>query len=606
MPAPAELMRRFVADSLYDVLLAQAGPCRANLLLRALPEDTGISAAVARQVLEGDPRFVEQGGRLGLRIRDSLAGMNLKSAVEALVADRGAPLPIALAAACLAGANGREPDYYDGILRHAAAERTIICAAGEALVPLDWVLFPEGDDEADVLFYSDLEADPLLEALRPACAPDSLRGATPLATAANVVAAAPQPVPNRLLGFFVYRLHPGAFDPLALLQAMLADPRFVALPGLAWTGQEARAWIAAELAEADSRASLSRMPEVDLDQLLAAPLPAEHPGYYIADDDLEGIYELLQASTRPVTVADLLAEVIELAPDHPDYIAAAHSVRTLLVDDPQCMPLGLTRFLGPAGVPAWTREVPAALRPVLSADPADVVLRTEGLRPGLAERLADPYWQDFGDEAPAVSRADRSADETAFALLPHHCAAGALPLRAMDADLFAGRGATIEPMVLVAPGGLETTAWVNHDLGLLLGLGPVVARHQLASGSIITVSSTDVSGRYCLSLSGTDAHMAITGERAAELAALAARPQVSAGSTLDLLQQIMAAHPSGVRFERIVAEISAVRRVTRLQLASLLSYYQVFRPRDTRGDDWVLVPGASGIVTGKDKHVVTQ
>jgi hypothetical protein len=66
----------------------------------------------------------------------------------------------------------------------------------------------------------------------------------------------------------------------------------------------------------------------------------------------------------------------------------------------------------------------------------------------------------------------------------------------------------------------------------------------------------------------------------------------------------MAAHPSGVRFERLLAETNAIRRVTRLQLASLLSYYQAFRPRDARGDDWLLVPDAAGIVTGKDKHVI--
>lgn len=605
MPSADEIMRRLVADALYDALMTRPGSLAIGTLVRALPDTMPLSADFARQVIEADPRFVCEGARCDLAIRQSIAGANLKSVIERLAQDRGAPVPIGPAASLLAAVNQRETGYYLQVLRAAASESGLAHAVDDALVPLDWLLVPEGDNEDDVLFYSGLDADPLLAQLLPICSPETLRAATPRETAANLLRAAQRPVPNRLLDFLVYRLHPQAFDARELLSQMLADPTFYAMPGLCWVCGVDRSQVAAALAEADQHSAALRSQVRELARLLDEPLPPEHPGYFISDAHIDALYELIQTSTRPVEVADILAEILELPPDHPNYLAAAHSVRILLADDPQIMPLGYTCFIGSAGVPAWARELPAGVLPTSPISAQDVILRPEGLRPGLADRLADPYWEDFGDPGPEVARADLASSETTFTLLAHHCATGALKLRAMDQRLFGDSELDPRPISLIGPGGLEVTVWLNVERGMLIGLKPLLDRHHWASGTLLTLSQADAPARFYVSSPGEDPEVTLSDQRLAELAALLAPSAGAPPSTFALLQAILASYPDGARFERLLADISAVRRVSRLQLASLLSYYQVFRPRDQRGDDWVLVPDAQGVVAGKDKHLVT-
>jgi hypothetical protein len=344
---PADYARRALGDALFEVMLRRTGPTPACIVLRALPESLHVAPQAARGVLEQDPRFSVQQGKFDLLARGTLTGSNFNRSVEALIADLGRPIPIPEVADFMAGLGGHDSAYYTELLSRLIRKAEVFCEVDGKVIPRSWLLFPEGDSEDDVLFYCDLDGNEEIAALRSRCSAEGLRGANCLETAVNLVRAARQPISNRVLGFFVYRLHPADFDPLELLRGMLAEERLYAEPGLYWVPGDVRAGITAALELLNKQAGTAeKAAGPNLDELLAEELPPDHPGYFIDDDNLALVYEIMNVSTQPVTVLELVTEVLGLTPDSPHFLAAAHSVRALLRDDPNILEVGPTTFAG--------------------------------------------------------------------------------------------------------------------------------------------------------------------------------------------------------------------------------------------------------------------
>ncbi len=597
--------RREVGDALYEVLLRSPGPTRASLVLHSLPATVGVGPAAARQILESDPRFIAGEGRYDIRDRAQLAGQNFNTALAHTIVQAGSPVDIPAVCTFFAGATHRPASYYADLIAQLVARGEHFHACDNRVLPHSWLLIPEGDNEDDVVFYCDLAGNAELARLGPRCRAESLRGATPLDTAVQVIAAAGEPVSNRSLGFLVYRLHPEEYDALDLLTRMLHDERLYAAPELMWEPGAVRPAIREALTAMD-RAAAATEPAlaVDLAPILAEPLPPDHQGYFIEDDDLQAIYELVQRTTQPISVGDLLTEILELGPQDSQFVAAAHSVHDLLRNDPTLLSVGPLAFLGPAGVPAWVREVPAALVPVPGTAGEDVILAEAGLRPGLADKVHDPFLEDVGDDDVTVDHTIETAEETFYLLSEPHFSAGTMKLRRMDVGFFG----------IATPVGLieardaraeEYRVWVNTETGLLFGLKELYTASRLGPGSLVAITPGERPGAFLFVSGGEDDAAAIPAPRLAQLRALAA---TSAGNSLfALMRELMAAHPGGVRFETLHAELNVVRRTTRLQLASLLSYYQCFRPKDGQGDSWGYAPEAvaAGAVPTKERFVIS-
>ena len=600
--------RRRIGDALYETMLRQPGPARASLVLRALPQDLGVASAAARDVLDTDPRFILRDGRHDLKARAETPGAGFNASIERILTELGRPPDVSDIAAFFASATDHDAQYYENLIARLLEREALFFAVDGKLLPASWLLIPEGDDEDDVLFYCDLDTDEELAQFRPSCADDSLRTDTPLDTAVNVVTAAGAPIRNRILGFFVYRLHPDEFDPFGLLSAMLRDERVYATPELRWVSGEIQPQVEAALAELDrSAVAHEPAPAVDLEPILAKPLPPDHPGYFIQDDDLRMIYELVNTSKQPVSVAELLFEVLELSPDASDLVPAAHSVRDLLHHDPAILDVGPATFLGPAGIPQWVKQIPEGLIPVPGKPGEDVILMEEGLRPGLADRVHDPFLEDVGDDDVIVDDDVTTSDETFYTLPFAHRAAGTMKLRRMDLDFF-GLEAPIAPVKMVDEDGEEHQVWVNTETRLLLGLQDLYAKLELTLGALIAITPGEGPGQFNFVAAGEDDASAVEETRLQQLIALRENPDTAGKSLFELIRELMRADPEGARFEMLHAELNVIRRTTRLQLASLLSYYQCFRPKDSQGDDWAYAQDAvaAGAIPTKEKFVITS
>ncbi len=606
MQPARDYARRQVADRLYEVLMRRPGPTRTTVLLRSLPPE--ISVGLAGELVATDERFVRDEATVDLAIRAGLRGVNLKTAVQRVAADYGNPPAIGDLASLLASAGDRPASYYSELLETLVTQRDALCAAEGKVVPVEWLLFPEGDTDEDVLWYCELDDDAELAALRSVCQDEGLRGDTPVQTAANVVAAAGVAVSNRVLGFFVHRLHRAEFDPVALLAGLMQEERVYRGPLLTWSPGEVRQGVAAELAAlkaayADEVATTG----VDLGPILAEPLPPDHPGFYIEDEALDEVYDILKSSPHPVTVSELLADVLHLIPEDTRFVPAAHSVWGLLLNDPGVIAQDYDTVIGPGAAPEWVRRVPVELQPVYSDRPGDVLLKDEGLGVGLADRVRDPYLEDVGEITRRVTEDMITVDETFYTLPVHHFVAGTMKLRRMDAQLFRMREPII-PFVVVDPEGDRHQAWANTELGLLLGLREVYESLGLQPGSLLQISAGEVPGEWVFEPVGEDEETALSAERREQLAEMAEVLFSSEAGLYEMIRAIMSDHPEGMSFEKLCAEVNTVRRTTRLQVASILSYYSCFGPADGDGDVWLFDAAAvaEGPIAEKRRFVIIK
>ncbi len=607
MGTAAEYARRRLGDALYEVMLYQTGPTRASFILHELPRSSGFTAAAAREALETDPRFAEADGRFDLVIRDKVSGQNFNSAVVAVLEDLGRAAPEGALAAFFGGLTHRDADYYTQLFQRLSERGDVLALLDGRVISIDWLLFPDGENEDDVLFFCNLEGNEELQLYRPFLSDESLRGETPLETAVNMVSAAGDEISNRILGFFVYRLHPQEFDPLALLRDMLADERVFAAPGLRWLPGEVREQVDQEVKKLNQAARGSEpvpVLDVDLATLLNEPLPADHPGYYIEDNDLTMIYQVVHESPEPVSIEKLLFDVLELFPDDADFLPAAHSIYGLLHEDPSIIDVDLVSFAGRAALPAWVHEVPEVLIPRVSS-PQDVVLSLEGLDNGLAAKIHDAYHEDVMDDDVVVTADMKTVDETVYTLPPHHLEAGTMRLRKMDRSMFRVSEAAA-PAKFMDSEGNAVSAWINADTNLILGLGDLYANLGVQAGDVISITAGEEAMEFVVEPAGEDESWGLTPQRLTELQQMRTQAQADGWSLFKALCEVMTAFPEGMEFDAAFGQVNVIKRATRLQVASLLSYYLCFRPADETGEAWIFAPRAvnAGTVQTKNRYII--
>ncbi|HEX8834145.1 MAG TPA: hypothetical protein VF719_08085, partial [Abditibacteriaceae bacterium] len=119
--------------------------------------------------------------------------------------------------------------------------------------------------------------------------------------------------------------------------------------------------------------------------------------------------------------------------------------------------------------------------------------------------------------------------------------------------------------------------------GLIYGLGDWLATRIPQSGGALEF--TRLGNEVQLRIAKTDRRFYIDDPRVAVLEDLQERSAYL--SLFDLLQTIMAEHPTGAELETIWAEVNVVRRTSKRLVASVLSAYHCFYPKQ-RGPQQIL------------------
>jgi hypothetical protein len=142
-------------------------------------------------------------------------------------------------------------------------------------------------------------------------------------------------------------------------------------------------------------------------------------------------------------------------------------------------------------------------------------------------------------------------------------------------------------MTLEYAEGERHVVWIDNEVGLLHGLGNWYTEYVPGPGAIIRLAPTSDRLRLKLIYDGEadqDAH--IDEARLKQLLALRDAAQKSEMGMYEIVSSLLQHHESGARFETLVAEANVVRRTTKRLVASTLSNYHCFRPKDEKSGVW--------------------
>jgi hypothetical protein len=140
---------------------------------------------------------------------------------------------------------------------------------------------------------------------------------------------------------------------------------------------------------------------------------------------------------------------------------------------------------------------------------------------------------------------------------------------------------------LVAPDGSRFDAWVNNRLGLLFGLKDWYEATLPWVGGLFTIERGSQPDEYRITHDGgVEPLMDIPMERLSQLLQLRAEAASEALPTSEVLLRILKAHPEGIPFATLFAEVNVVRRLRRAQLASALSGQRYFQQMQGQPGIW--------------------
>ncbi|MGD9496107.1 MAG: hypothetical protein AB7Y46_07340 [Armatimonadota bacterium] len=576
MQADREFALRYLGDCLYGAILGQAGAARPANLVRTLPHGVRIGVALIRRVLEDDPRFVEVAGRFDLADRETLRHRPFGGAVHALLSAYGRPMPMDLMVSALARLRGGAPDYFRKLLEDYLSSRDDVRCVDEHVLSDEWFLVLEGEDEEAVLFYNELEADEELRELWRQCQQMDLRKRDPALTAAHILETFARPLRPKPLAFLTWVHHPQIFEPVEFVREVLRRDDIVAAVGH-WMSRGQLQALHEELHTRSDALSGEgeETPQVSVAAVLAAGRPTTP--HKLSEEDRANILAVLRAAQVPVGVDELVIDPLEIRPDQRKFTAALHAVNDMLEAEPDLLRVSPGRFMSRAAIPDWVDEVPEPLRPARTGDEEDILLELEALPGDLLDAVLDPVYEDICCDVEVELPPDlATADRTEYPLLHHHYVMGTMFVRAMDQTLFAGDAPIA--LLLMRHGEADVyPAWLNRKLRLLFGLARWYRRFLPPSGGVFAISRTEDPDAYLLEYDGRTApELSPSEQRMGELERKRERVSHRPISTRDLMVELLAEHAQGLSFNALWAEMNAVRRTSRWQIASLLAFYPCF------------------------------
>lgn len=584
-----QLVRRYLADALCDALFRLPGPARLSDVIAALPSAARMSDATAVEVMGTDPRFAPCETRWDLSHRQDLGERPLGGALELILQAYGRPLPEPLLVAELCLSKQGDPEEFRALLARLLRGSRDVGYDGECYYLSRWLVNTSASEEQRLLYLNGLDHDEVFQKAQKKLLAAGIKGRTPLDTAEAVLKAYSGGLDNRALGLVLWRHHGDRFEAVEVLGAMLGDERFLALSGPQWVGAtQARAL---EKAAAKLRGAPDEPPEaVDVHAVLQVA-PAQR--LRLSEDETRAVLHFAGRSRQPVTVDEVLQDVLKLRPKQRNFGPAAHAVEDLLSSDLRLARLQRGQYISRQAVPDWVRSVPETLVPeVLALGPRevspDVVLPLEELDPDLRDVVRSPFYEDQGE--PDVAVGDESAESTQMPIAYHHYRLGTAKLRLGDRRLFNVPG-PITMVTLHSPDETAFPVWVNTETRLLYGLLPWYQEWLHPTGSLLTIRRLpERVGAYALEYNGeTDSGTYVGRERFTQLLELGERLRRRRAFRLEIVTELLGHSDKGLSFDQLWAQVNLIARSTRLQVASLLSHYPQFRLAG--GGRWALDAG---------------
>ena len=580
MATDRDLALRYLGGCLNGAILGQAGAVRPSDLVRSLPRGMRLSVALLRQVLPDDPRFEQLAGRFDIASRAAIKSRPFGGAVEALLADYGRPMPTALMVNALARIRGGSPEYFTDLLDRYAASRTDVIYLADHVVDAEWILSLDEDDEQRVLFFNRLDRDEDLQQMRAQCDALDLRRRDPGLTAATILAQLARPIGPRQLAFLVWQRHPQIFDPVGFVAHMLERDGVTPACGM-WLGEATIEALHEELQEASDEVEgeSSEADRVNLGAILADRAPAT--AFKLRPQDEAAILSIVRESQVPIGVDELVVDVLEIAPNGRRFPGAVHALDELLSGEPDLIRRCPGRYLSSHAIPDWVHSVPEPLLPVKTGANEDVLISLDALPEQLRAAVLDPVYEDVASGV-RFEPSGEERDLAEYPLLHHHFVMGTMAIRTIDRPFFAS-----EPplsLVVMRYGDAEAyPVWLNTKIGLLFGLSRWYHRHLPPSGAVFRIRHGEAAESYVLDYDGeVDTALAPADARIAVLERKRERVAHRPIATRDLMLELLDEHDAGLSFNALWAEMNAVRRTSRWQIASLLAYHACFSESDGR------------------------
>ena len=573
-----DVLKLYVSDILAEVLFHQASPMRVEELVTSLPEGLNVTVFAAEKILSGDNRFSATGPRWDLAYRKTDAGRPLGGLLDAILTAYGRPMPRTILIAELVLLGKGTPDTVSLLLQRLTGTGKQLLAAGELVYLSDWLFKRSSGELEGRLFINKLTDDGEFVAIRPKLVKSESKKRTPADTAAAVLKSAGIPLHNRALGLVLDELLGDRFDPADLMEAMCRDAeRFLCLNGPRWVEGRRRTEFQQQLAK--TRKVKKQVAETpDIVEVLSRSTTVR---YKFKNDEVAQILRVLQASRLPMGIDELLADVLQIEPDQRNYANAAKSIEELLDNDMSLLRVARGYYIPRAAIPQWVYALPRPLKPEETAAlprerSPDVVLSLEEIEKDLVERVTDPFYEDVGDKHIVIT--EQPDTETTLPVLYHHRQCGTAPYRICDRLLFdSSEGVSV--VTFVTTEGERMPVWINREIGLLYGLLSWYESNLPASGALMTVRRRPGEHRtYDVIYDGTnDAATYIGRERLEQVLALQKRLQRRRVFLYDVVRELLLMAEKGLIFDQLWAQLNIIRRTTRLQLASILSYYPHFK-----------------------------
>lgn len=605
-PTPAvsaeERLRARALDAVktqaLEAILASDEPLRTVDLARSVADRVGLTlseeelgglASLVRMLLDSDPMFSQSNRQWDLAVRMGRAEADRRKPVERAIEDYidllGHPADPALVAALVAAVYGRTPDYYLTMIARIAPVREQFFLARDGRVAITRWLPQITSDDPEEVEWDNFDDPGLLEPWRshaPAKAAES-----PGAFARALVGKAGEPVPVKSLLFLTWAAFPDS-EPQAVFNDLYAAGDLRMGRGPVWITAADHARIL------DAIRSLAGKPD-EVAGLVAAVTPHEEEELglltattaRVSDDDLDQVYDFVSAEPRTYRLSELCQQVLEAFPGSRTYSDIFASLRARMQEDRRFTWVGTERFRRSGTIPEEVQALPEGL-----AFDEGEYLGEEGVE---VDRLVDPReWkgnlidqvdhylvQELGDDATSAPAVPPARLESSPPL--HHYVAGTRYLRNADRGFFPGEPDLLQISLLVPDGG-RFDVWVNHRLSLILGLKEWYDANLPWVGGKYVLEPTALPDEFQLSYADeAEPLMEIPMERLQELLILRGEAANEGLPLTEVVLRILKAHASGVEFVTLFAEVNIVRRVRRVQVASVLSSQRYFAQNGSTG-----------------------
>lgn len=587
--SPRERALDLLRGEILAVILEAEEPLRTVDIAREAGErlglqlndtDAGGLASVVRMLLDSDPLFSQSNRQWDLALRMGRAEGDRRKPVESAIEDfidlLGRPALPASLARLLTAVYGRTDEHHLDLIRRITSAGRCIAQIEDRVIPQNWLLQVTSDDAGDVEWDN---FDPI-ELLDPYQQPAArATGDTPLEYAVSLIQQAEQPVPNRVLQYFVWTRFRD-FNPVGLVKSLQAEDRVRAARGAAWETSEERQ------RDLDALLELIRNPDAAGDLVVSTMPGAEESAgmlgqtaVRVTPEDVNQIDAFMRRSKESWRLSDILQQVLEAFPGSRTYADMEAALREALQKDVRFRWVGFDRFRLADTIPDEVESLPEGLAfddtEYFDDDEelVDLALPVDEWRGGLAEQVQHPLVQGVGDDC---SQPGKPPSKLSLSLPLHHKVTGTIYIRHADRSFFPSEPDLLE-LTFIAPDETEFPVWFNNRLGILYGLIEWFDANLPWTGGLFHLRAGEAPGSYRLQYTGeVEPLMEVPVERLQKLIQLRSDAGGEAMPLTEVARNILQMHEEPVHFVTLFTEINIVRRTRRATLASILSGQKYF------------------------------